>query len=142
MEVPRKIQLNMAIVSGVALFILLLYIFFWHKSPSLAVDTPTTQTKERLPVNIEKESVPQVQPPQVTDKQYTYIAVFGDSYTGLVRDALAQYIAQHNLTLTHEEIQRVENMLINNAGAPMLDVGQEVIVRSNAIVEAIDSVRG
>ena len=68
---------------------------------------------------------------------YSYVAQPGDTYTGFVRQAISSYAAQHKLALTAQQQLEAEVALTNNAGAPLLDVGQKVAIAAADIAKVV-----
>lgn len=68
-----------------------------------------------------------------SDSQYRYVAGNGDSYTVLARQA----IAQSDSGMTAAERVAAETMLTQDAGAPYLDIGEEVIIEKSAVKDVI-----
>ena len=67
---------------------------------------------------------------------YTYTAKAGDSYTGMVRQALASY-AKANSVGDYDSLA-TEVALVNAAGSPLLEVGQKVSVKTTDVAAAIE----
>lgn len=68
-----------------------------------------------------------------SDSEYRYVAGNGDSYTVLARQA----IAQTDSDMTNAERVAAETLLTQDAGAPYLDIGQEVNIQKDAVEKAI-----
>jgi len=67
---------------------------------------------------------------------YTYTAKAGDSYTGMVRQALASY-AKANSVGDYDSLA-TEVALVNAAGSPLLEIGQKVSVKTADVAAAIE----
>ena len=75
-------------------------------------------------------------PAAVGGTAYTYTAKAGDSYTGMVRQALASY-AKANSVGDYDSLA-TEVALVNAAGSPLLEVGQKVSVKTTDVAAAIE----
>ena len=70
-------------------------------------------------------------------KDYSYIAVAGDSYTALARDAISKYTAKNNITLNESQLLSSEVQLATEAGSPMLDVGEKVSIPESSLSQVL-----
>lgn len=70
---------------------------------------------------------------------YAYTAKSGDSYTALVRDAIAQYAKAMDIEVTAAQQLQAEVELANAAGAPLLDIGQTVSITRDAVAQALQT---
>lgn len=66
----------------------------------------------------------------------TYTAQAGDSYTSFAREAVASVAAKQNVSLDSAQALQAEVELVNNAGSPLLDIGQTVTI-SRVAVETV-----
>jgi hypothetical protein len=71
---------------------------------------------------------------------YTYTAVLGDSYTALARDAINKYATENNMTITDEQLLVAEVQLANDAGLPMLDVGQTISIAESSLSSILPNI--
>ena len=67
----------------------------------------------------------------------TYTAQTGDSYTSFAREAVASVAAKQNVSLDSAQALQAEVELVNNAGSPLLDIGQTVAISRAAVETAI-----
>ena len=70
---------------------------------------------------------------------YAYTAKSGDSYTALVRDAIAQYAKAKDIEVTAAQQLQAEVELVNAAGAPLLDIGQSVSITKDVVARALQA---
>lgn len=75
---------------------------------------------------------------QNTSSDYKYKAVAGDSYTLFSRDAIHKYLNSNNLSLSDNQKLQAEVTITNQAGAPELEIGQDVTIPSNTVTSAIN----
>lgn len=69
------------------------------------------------------------QPAQPSTEVYRHTAVAGDSYTAVARAAIAQVAAAKGIVLSAAERLQAEVTLVNQAGSPLLEVGQVVEIK-------------
>lgn len=69
------------------------------------------------------------------EQSYTYTAKDGDSYTVLARKAVQTYGIDNQVDLSGAEIIFVETNLTQKAGAPVLEVGEEVSIDRTDVEE-------
>ena len=70
---------------------------------------------------------------------YAYTAKSGDSYTALVRDAIAQYAKAKKIEVTAAQQLQAEVELVNAASAPLLDIGQTISLTKDAVAQALQT---
>ena len=103
-------------------------------------DTSSTQQKETatMPEIAKSTTTPEKAPEKTAaaDK-HTFTAAAGDSYTGFARQAVDEYADAHNLQLTDAERLDAEVALANDAGAPYLEIGQNVTIADSAVAAAL-----
>ena len=73
-------------------------------------------------------------------KDYSYTAQAGDSYTAFVRDALTKYTNAHMLQLSADQQLDAEVAIVNAAGSPELEIGQAVTVTTTAIEQGLSTI--
>ena len=103
-------------------------------------DTSNTRQKETATTpEIAKSTTTPEKAPEKTAAagEHTFTATAGDSYTGLARQAVDKYADAHNLQLTDAERLDAEVALANDAGAPYLEVGQNVAIAESAVAAAL-----
>ncbi len=69
-----------------------------------------------------------------SDADYTYLAGAGESYTVLARQAIAKTDSE----LTTAERVAAETCLTQNAGAPLLEIAEEVVIAKADVQAAVD----
>lgn len=90
----------------------------------------------------EKSSSEQARTHDKNDQSaYIYTAKPGDSYTAMVRNALGQYEAIHQISEDTYDTLAAEVALINKAGSPFLEIGQNVSIPESDIKSTIDQTR-
>lgn len=103
-------------------------------SPSTSVPKEDSAQRQESSTDTSEESKKQ-KPVQKAD--YTYTAVLGDSYTALARDAINKYSTENNIKITDDQVLATEVQLANEAGSPMLDVGQTVSIPQSSLSSVI-----
>lgn len=66
-----------------------------------------------------------------------FTAVAGDSYTGFARQAISDYAAANNISLTASQQLNAEVTITNNAGSPQLEIGQTVSIEKADIAKVL-----
>lgn len=69
---------------------------------------------------------------------YTFTAQSGDSYSKIARKAVQIYGIDNQVDLSEAQIIFIETNLTQDAGSPLLDLGQEVQISSDAISVYVD----
>lgn len=77
-------------------------------------------------------------PPDVSD-DITQIATAGDSYTMLARRAVARYADSHKQTLSPAQRAATEAQLTAQAGAPQVEIGQQVVFAETALKQVVQA---
>jgi len=72
-----------------------------------------------------------------TPKQYTFTAQAGDSYTVFARNAIQSYAKTQAINLKTAQIIAAETMLAQDAGSPLLEIGQKVTLKTTAVHSAV-----
>lgn len=90
---------------------------------ALAVITPSPEATAASKKKDKKES----------SSLYSYAAQEGDTYSQIARKAVQTYGIRENVKLTPAEIIFVETNLTQQAGSPMLEVGQKVALEKSSI---------
>lgn len=117
------------------------------QASSESIDTPSIDGSEHVAVE-EPTAVatpppaPQARPlPQVPTKQdaYTYTAHTGSNYTEFAREAVAAYASTQNVTVSSDQLVAVEVALANNAGQPLLEIGQQVQIASADVSQQLQA---
>ena len=66
---------------------------------------------------------------------FTFTAQPGDSYTLFARQAIASYLEQNQISATDQQKLIAEINLINHAGAPYLEIGDQISIQSSDIAQ-------
>lgn len=74
-----------------------------------------------------------------TTKTFTFVAQPGDSYTLLARQAIASYLDQNQISATDQQKLIAEINLTNSAGAPYLEIGDQISIQSSDIAKQFPS---
>lgn len=74
-----------------------------------------------------------------TTKTFTFVAQPGDSYTLLARQAIASYLDQNQISATNQQKLIAEINLTNSAGAPYLEIGDQISIQSSDIAKQFPS---
>lgn len=69
---------------------------------------------------------------------YTYKAQIGDSYTKIARKAIQTYGINNKVNLSPAQIIFAETQLTEAAGAPELEVGQEVKLTNDSVKKHVE----
>lgn len=91
-----------------------------HEDQPKTSDTPTTSS-----------------PSTTAGSPFSYTAQAGSSYTEFARQAIASYVETQKVTLTDAQALQAEITLANNAGTPMLEIGQRVTIAQSDISTAL-----
>lgn len=66
---------------------------------------------------------------------FAFTAQPGDSYTLFARQAIASYLEQHQISATDQQKLIAEINLTNHAGAPYLEIGDQISIQSSDIAQ-------
>lgn len=66
---------------------------------------------------------------------FTFTAQPGDSYTLFARQAIASYLEQNQISATDQQKLIAEINLTNHAGAPYLEIGDQISIQSSDIAQ-------
>lgn len=66
---------------------------------------------------------------------FAFTAQPGDSYTLFARQAIASYLEQHQISATDQQKLIAEINLTNHAGAPYLEIGDQISIQSSEIAQ-------
>lgn len=148
---------NVAVLCGILLIVLSVGAVFRETggSKDLRSQTSPSQETSSLP---EAKPEPQDNTQQVAQEKaepvkteatestkptaaaaYSYTANPGDSYTAMARDAVKKYIEANKLKATPEQLLNAEVSLANEAGSPMLEVGQPVNIARDTVASAMQN---
>lgn len=79
---------------------------------------------------------------ETKDVSYQYVAQEGDSYTQILRKATQTYGAKYKVDLSLAQIVYIETNLAQQAGSPILDVGDAVAVQESTLRAWVDKAKG
>lgn len=144
-ELSKKTQKIIAAACGIILVGIVLALAIRHYAPDFSFIMPQTEKNNDSRTTAEK---PEETSAETTDKKdadkqpaptnsYAYTAVAGDSYTLFARNAVQEYAQAHNINLTSAQALQAEITLANNAGSPLLDIGQRVTIEQSAVASAL-----
>lgn len=91
--------------------------------------------------NGDEEATPTAQE-QSADVTYSYVAQAGDSYTKLARKAVQTYGAKYSVDISQAGIIFAETNLAQQAGSPLLDLGQKVDIKESVVKDWADKALG
>lgn len=107
-------------------------------TPAKETSSKSEATKESAKPEGETKPAEEAKPEATST--YSYTAVSGSTYTGFAREAINAYATKNGLTLSAPATLSAEVALANNAGSPLLEVGQVVTISladvKNALSEA------
>lgn len=108
------------------------------KTDTPKIDIPTAEQDKDKTTD---DKTPASQKPGVATKDYTYTANEGDSYTILARRSVQAYGTANNVPLSPAQIIAAESFLTDQAGRPLLEVGQQVSLKNADVKVAVDHAR-
>lgn len=100
-----------------------------------------TDTASQSEITVPTDDSEKMKSAQKTPKQYSLTAEDGASYTVIARQIVQEYAKLKDLSLTKAQIIAAETMLTQDAGAPLLDVGQKVTIKTTAVHNAVTKAR-
>ncbi len=71
---------------------------------------------------------------------YQFTATAGDSYTNFARQAISDYASAHAISLTADQALNAEVTMTNNAGAPLLEIGQAISIGQTDIAQTLQTI--
>lgn len=124
-------------ISVLALFVAFGAFAVTNLSPTTAIaqDSQEAPAEEQSQTEQQQEEQPQE---ESQESRYNYIAQPGDSYTKIARKAVQIYGYYENVSLSLAEIIAAETFLTSEAGFPLLNLGQEVILSEDAVKSAVE----
>lgn len=102
-----------------------------------AKQTQTAQTDNKKPVEKTSEKTADTNAAKETDDTFAYTASAGSSYTLFAREAVSSVVANQQLQASTAQTLQAEVELANNAGSPLLDVGQAVTISRADVIAAL-----
>lgn len=101
-----------------------------------AKQTQTAQADNK-PVEKTSEKTTDTNAVKETGDTFVYTASAGSSYTLFAREAVSSVVANQQLQASTAQTLQAEVELANNAGSPLLDVGQAVTISRADVVAAL-----
>ncbi len=146
MRISHRAQQVIAITLGIVLMGVVVTALIREYSPTdnnTATNTPEssetdTNSKPQENTNDSKESPQEEQKttPQPEDQKttvFTFKAQPGASYTALAREAVRKYALENSITLNDAQVEKTAARLAYDAGSPLLDIGQVVIIKGEDV---------
>lgn len=152
MEVTKQVQERLMIATGAVLIVVVALVLLTDNSLTMRIETSSVgggknvKPVAHLGKDAQKQSSaaststanPQAETKQSpTGKTYTYTASAGDSFSTFASDAISEYAKRKGITLSPEAAYQAQTTLVNNAGSPLLDIGQIVTFKEQEIERAI-----
>lgn len=100
---------------------------------AVAAATTTTAAEAATPIATETDNASNAD----SKDGYTYTAKAGDSYTALVRAAIAQYANDNDTTLTSAQRVAAETAIVTAASQPSIAIGQTVTIETSRVADAV-----
>lgn len=137
-EKLKTIDRNLVVVM-IGVLLLVIGFAFSRTDTEVAENQEVAVAQETTEETAEETVEDNVEPADTAEAEnYTYIAQPGDSYTKMVRKAVQTYGIVNGVDLSSAEIVYAETTLTREAGAPMLEVGQEVVIEQSAVQQVVD----
>lgn len=76
--------------------------------------------------------------PTTSAETSSFVAIAGSSYTEFARQCVATYSQRVALTMTPAQRIAAETYVVQQVGAPLLDVGQQVTIRTTDVQQAVE----
>lgn len=73
-----------------------------------------------------------------TEKTYNYVAQAGDSYSLMARKAIQTYGINNKVKLSQAKIIAAETWLTQEAGSPLLSIGEKVTIKDSTVKSWVD----
>ncbi len=138
MEVVEKYK--WLVVAGVAV-ILLGGLLVINGNETVDVDPKeTVMTEKEKKAEAEKKKAEEAEKmmEKAAEGERTYTAHAGDSYTVFARAAVQAYAEESGVNVSRAQIVAAETFLTQDAGAPVLEIGQEVTLDKSAVSKAVE----
>ena len=102
-----------------------------------AVEQTQTAQADNKPVEKTSEKTTDTNTAKETGDTFAYTASAGSSYTLFAREAVSSVVANQQLQASTAQTLQAEVELANNAGSPLLDVGQAVTISRADVIAAL-----
>ena len=106
------------------------------QATSESIDTPSIDGSDHV---ADKEPAQPLSQTPAKQDVYTYTAHIGSNYTEFAREAVAAYANTQNVTVSSDQLVAVEVALANNAGQPLLEIGQQVQIASADVSQQLQA---
>lgn len=113
------------------------------KQPTASTTAPTAEQKQTAQTDSKKsvektsEKTADTGATKKPSDTFTYTASAGSSYTLFAREAVSSVVANQQLQASTAQTLQAEVELTNNAGSPLLDVGQAVTISRADVIAAL-----
>ena len=107
------------------------------QSTAPAAEQTQTAQADNKPVEKTSEKTTDTNTAKETGDTFAYTASAGSSYTLFAREAVSSVVANQQLQASTAQTLQAEVELANNAGSPLLDVGQAVTISRADVVAAL-----
>ena len=113
------------------------------KQPAASTTAPTAEQKQAEQADGKKsaektsEKTADTGAAKKSSDAFTYTASAGSSYTLFAREAVSSVVANQQLQASTTQTLQAEVELTNNAGSPLLDIGQAVTISRADVIAAL-----
>ena len=113
------------------------------KQPAASTTAPTAEQKQAAQADGKKsaektsEKTADTGAAKKSSDAFTYTASAGSSYTLFAREAISSVVANQQLQASTTQTLQAEVELTNNAGSPLLNVGQAVTISRADVIAAL-----
>lgn len=113
------------------------------KQPAASTTAPTAEQKQAAQADGKKsaektsEKTADTGAAKKPSDTFTYTASAGSSYTLFAREAVSSVVANQQLQASTTQTLQAEVELTNNAGSPLLDIGQAVAISRADVIAAL-----
>lgn len=113
------------------------------KQPAASTTAPTAEQKQAAQADGKKsaektsEKTADTGVAKKPSDTFTYTASAGSSYTLFAREAVSSVVANQQLQASTTQTLQAEVELTNNAGSPLLDIGQAVTISRADVIAAL-----
>ena len=113
------------------------------KQPTADTTAPTAEQKQAAQADGKKsaektsEKTADTGAAKKSSDAFTYTASAGSSYTLFARKAISSVVANQQLQASTTQTLQAEVELTNNAGSPLLDIGQAVTISRTDVIAAL-----
>ena len=140
MEVIEKYK--WLVVAGIAVIVLGgLLVVNSNETVDIDSDDKTTLTKEEKMKEdaMAKDEEAMKMEKEASHGSNTFTAQPGDSYTVLARKAVQAYAKDSGVAVSRAQVVAAETFLTQDAGSPLLEIGQKVALDKSVVSKAVKS---